>query len=437
MAKAYKAKWIIPSDGNIYEDCALIVDEGKVKKIIKQDEIDESQLERIKDFENSVITPGFVNLHNHLQYTEVSKPKKASLRRTIKRLYTIFKKYYFLAGISKKSFIYRLADLLSDYFCMTRDEKITSFKKGIELSLLNGTTCVAQLSKESKYFELLNETPLKTYLFFELFSDSVESSKDEFRSIKKKIEKLKMQKSDTTFIGIAPHSICCVHKRLFKILVKYCKKHNILITIRLAESKDEIDWLKHGFSDVDLLNEFTKQRKIEPIEVGLTPVQYLETVGLLSKQLLISYGNFLTCSDLEVLRNNKVSLAYCPRISDNLHNKKLELATVLDYFSNRFGFGVNSLAFNSDLSLLNELRYVNNGELDILEAIKYLTIVPAKILRLNNIIGSLEVDKDADFNVFELEKNESYSAILNKERPKYVYISGKRVVKDFKLNIKN
>ena len=34
MARAYKAKWIIPSEGNIYEDCDLIVDEGKVQEII-------------------------------------------------------------------------------------------------------------------------------------------------------------------------------------------------------------------------------------------------------------------------------------------------------------------------------------------------------------------------------------------------------------------
>ena len=39
MAKAYKAKWIIPSDGNIYEDCALIVEEGKVQEIVKQDSL--------------------------------------------------------------------------------------------------------------------------------------------------------------------------------------------------------------------------------------------------------------------------------------------------------------------------------------------------------------------------------------------------------------
>ena len=375
-----------------------------------------------------------MNLHSHLQYTDL-KAKNKSLKAKFKKLYTILKKHYFLTGISKKSFIFRLANLLSDYFCMTRDEKIESFKKGIELSLLNGTTAVAQLSKESKYFDVLNESPLKTYLFFELFSDSVDSSKEEFRAIKKKIDKLKMQKSENTFVGVAPHSVCCVHKRLFKILVKYCKKHNILMTIRLAESKEEMDWLKHGFSDVDLLNEFTNHKKFEPAEVDLTPAQYLEQLGVLSKQLIISYGNYLPISDLELLNAQKVALAYCPRISDNLHDKKLPLDLVMQYFQSRFGFGLNSLAFNKDLSLLNELKYVNNGQLDALEAIKHLTIIPAKILRLNNIIGSLEVDKDADFNVFELEEGEDYNAILNKERPNHVYIKANRVVKNSKMNI--
>lgn len=437
MAKAYKAKWIIPSNGNIYENCALIVDEGKVQEIIKQEELVEQNYTNIKDFKNSVITPGFVNLHNHLQYTSIKLPRKASLKRKIKRFYTYLKKAYFLTGINKNSFILKLANLLSDYFCLTREEKIQSFKKGIEESLLNGTTAVAQLSKESKYFELLNTMPLKTYLFFELFSDSVETSKEEFRSIKKKIDKLKNQKSDNTFIGVAPHSVCCVHKRLFKILIKYCKKHNILITLRLAESKDEIDWLNHGFSDIDLLNEFTGHKKFEPLQTGLSPVEYLKEVGLLSKQLIISYGNYLSETDLKILNENKVALAYCPRISDNLHNKKLDFSEVIKYFPNRFGFGANSLAFNQDLSLLNELRYVNNGQLTTLEAIDYLTIIPAKILRLNNTIGSLEKDKDADFNVFYLEENEDYNAVLNKQKPAHVYINAKRVIKDGKLNIKN
>ena len=81
MAKAYRAKWIIPSDGNVYEDCALIVDEGKVQEIIKQSDLVEENYTHVRDFANSVITPGFVNLHNHLQYSELCYNKTSLKRR--------------------------------------------------------------------------------------------------------------------------------------------------------------------------------------------------------------------------------------------------------------------------------------------------------------------------------------------------------------------
>lgn len=428
ISKSYSAKWIIAADGNLYEDCTMIVDEGKVQEIVKTSEFDLSKVKHNKDFGNSIITPGFINLHNHLQYTEVGKIKSKGFKYALKKMFMNFKKHYFVAGIKKDTFIYRLADLLSEYFCLGREEKIRSFKKGLELSLLSGTTCVAQLSKESKYFDVLNEIPVKTYLFFELFSDSPDSSKEEFRNIQKKIDKLLKQKSENTFVGVAPHSVCSVHKRLFKTLVKYCKKNNILMTVRIAESKDEMDWLKFGFSDVDILNSFTGNKKFEPNIQGVSPVVYLDELGAINKRLLATYGNYLTKEDLEILKEHSSSFVYCPRVSDNLHGRKLDLETVLKYFPKKFGFGTNSLAFNKDLSLLKEIKYVNNGELTALEAIQYLTKYPAKILRLDNIIGTLEEGKDADFNVFKLNDGEDYNAILNKERPDYVYIKGHKMV---------
>lgn len=97
-------------------------------------------------------------------------------------------------------------------------------------------------------------------------------------------------------------------------------------------------------------------------------------------------------------------------------------------FGKRYGFGTNSLAFNDDMSLLNEVRFVNNGILDVKEVISHLTKYPAKILRLDNIIGTLEMGKDADFNIFWLNEGEDYNAILNKTRPDYVYIKGRKMV---------
>ncbi len=428
MTKGYSAKWIMAQDGNIYEDCTLVIEEGKVQEIVKTDSINKDEIKHLKDFGNCVITPGFINLHNHLQYTNIGKTKSKGVKVFFKRIFTNLKKNYHLAGISKNSFTVKLANLLSEYFCYSREDKIKSFKKGLELSLLNGTTCVCQLSKETKYFELLNDTRIKTYLFFELFSDSADSSKEEFRNIQKRIDKLMKQKSENTFVGVAPHSVTSVHKRLFKILVKYCKKNNILMTIRLAESKDEMDWVKYGFSDSDILNAFCGNKKFEPHIQGVTPVTYLKDMGVLNKQTIATYGNFLTDDDLEVLKENKVNLCYCPRVSSKLHNQMLDFNKVNETFGKRYGFGTNNLSFNDDLSLLNEVKFVNNGVLNAEEVIAHLTKHPAKILRLDNIIGTLEANKDADFNVFKLEDNETWESVINKSRPYYVYIKGHKMV---------
>ena len=50
MSKGYSAKWIIASDGNVYEDCTLVCDEGKVEKIIKTSEVNNSECKNIKDY---------------------------------------------------------------------------------------------------------------------------------------------------------------------------------------------------------------------------------------------------------------------------------------------------------------------------------------------------------------------------------------------------
>ena len=71
--------------------------------------------------------------------------------------------------------------------------------------------------------------------------------------------------------------------------------------------------------------------------------------------------------------------------------------------------------------------------LDIVELIKYLTLYPAKILRLENSIGSIEVGKDADFNVFKLEDNEDYRALARMEFPYSTYSKGRKLVKRGKV----
>ena len=80
MAKAFKAKWILTSSNGdyetVYENCALVVENGKISDILPQEEIYDEIYESVEDFGNAVITPGFVDLDANLQYKEPTNYKK-------------------------------------------------------------------------------------------------------------------------------------------------------------------------------------------------------------------------------------------------------------------------------------------------------------------------------------------------------------------------
>ena len=136
-------------------------------------------------------------------------------------------------------------------------------------------------------------------------------------------------------------------------------------------------------------------------------------------------ANYVEEYDLQRLADTGITYVYQPRYSQEICNKKLDFETVLKYFGGNFGFSTQSFEKNKDYSLLKLASEVNNGRLDAVELLKYLTIYPAKILRLEHVTGTIEIGKDADFNVFKLDDGEDYNAILNKHFPYSSYSRGR------------
>ena len=83
--KCYKSKWILTSEGEILEDYAIVVDEGKIIDILPNSEVKFDDEEKIvKELGNAVITPGFIDLFTQYQYTDVSSTKPKGLKNKIK-----------------------------------------------------------------------------------------------------------------------------------------------------------------------------------------------------------------------------------------------------------------------------------------------------------------------------------------------------------------
>ena len=426
--KCYKAKWILTSADEVLRDMAIVVDEGKIIDIIPNSEVSFDE-KFIKDLGNAVITPGFIDLLTQYQYTDIGIVKPQSLKNKIKRFFKLFSLKYNFAGVSQENYSRKWASILTDYFTLDRNEKEQSFKNGVIESVKVGTTCFAQVSKEYKYFEIINKLPVKNYLFFEVFADSKNKSKKKFKVLRSKIEELILHKGENTHIGVMLNSISGVHRKSWALFSKYCRKHNMLMMTRFAESQDEIDWLEHGFSDIDLLHKFMGMRKISPYAKELSPVEYLDNLKVLSKKVIVANANY--ADDLEKLSDTGVKYVYQPYYSKEICNKKLDFNTILKYFPKNFGFSSQSFSKNKDFNLLSEAAAANVDKvLDTHELVKYLTIYPAKILRLDNTTGSIE---DADFNVFKLFDGEDYNAILEHTTPFATYSRGKKLVKDGKL----
>lgn len=429
--KCYKSKWILTSN-EVLEDMAIVVDEGKIIDIIPNSQVNFEE-KFVKDLGNAVITPGFIDLLTQYQYTDILDAKPQDFKSKIKRFFKMLSLKYNFAGVAQDNYSRKWAGILTNYFTLDKAHKVASFKHGVTESIKAGTTCVAQVSKEFKYFEVINKLPIKNYLFFEVFADSKDSSKKTFKELRSKVEDFVWHKGENTHIGIMLNSMSGVHKKLWALFSKYCRKHNMLMMTRFAESKDEIEWLEHGFSDIDLLHKFMGMRKISPYAKEISPVEYLDRLKVLTKKVLVANANY-DVSELTKLAETGAKYIYQPLYSGEICNSVIDFKTVLENFGGNFGLSTQSFASDRSFSLLKLANELNkDGLLDIVELIKYLTLYPAKILRLENSIGSIEVGKDADFNVFKLEDNEDYRALARMEFPYSTYSKGRKLVKRGKV----
>lgn len=409
VKKLFKVKYLYPVSQPMIQQAAMLIEDDKIVAIGEEEDfldMDMSDIEEVK-LPDGMIMPGLINAHTHLEYTLLGKLQTKTM----------------------VDFLWQTIQKTSKW----NENKIReSVKLGLKQCVESGVTTVADVSRWGISPLVLSEYSILADVGLEAFSYDSKSSDQVFELLKNKIEYVKSKISSNVRLSISPHSPYNADPRLWELVIAYSKENDMLIHTHLAESIEEKNWFEFGRSEIDELHQLIGWPKITPQINSMTPVEYLSTLQLLSSNLIAAHLCYASSRDLELLEDNNVSVVVCPRSNLNLH-KRMQDYSLLHSLKIKPLIATDGVTSAGNLNLLEDIALYNSKNLiESDELTKMVTIYPAKALKADHLVGSLDGGKLANFVIFD--KMESPKTWFN-NTPSKVYVEGKNILNKFKTKI--
>lgn len=411
MKIVIKNAWILTMNKKMeqFQDGYLIVDEGKIVEAGLMGSLPKKlAFDQCIDARGAILLPGMVNTHTHIgmiPFRSLGDDYPDRLRR-------------FLFPLENE--------------CMNEQLAYTSGKYAIaEMQLAGVTTFFDMYYFEQQLAEAAEEMHSRG-LFAETVIDSVTVDVPEPMGGLQYAEGFlpRWQGNGRIRATIAPHA-------------PYTNTIEVLQQADALSQRYNVPWMMH-VSEMDF--EMEKYRK----ERNQTPIEFLEEIGVLSSRLVAAHCIHLSDHDIELLKRYDVKVAHC--IGANTKSAK-GVARVQDLLSAgvTVGLGTDGPSSGNTLDLFSQMRLFANFHKTFLqdrsafpaeEIVKLATIGGAKVLGMEDQIGSIEAGKQADFILVEVDSVnmfpifDPYSALVysaNAGNIRDVFISGKQVVAEKQL----
>lgn len=419
------AKIIITNDEAPIINGALLVQDSKIIKVGKKEDFgDLNNLNaKIIDHSESLICPGFINLHTHLLYSSIKE----------------------LNG-SDGLFPW-LEKLVDNTTTFSEKDYIDSVNLGIKGAISSGTTYIVENTPNHLSAKLLSTSPLKATVGLEVFGSDETQAEQSFSKAIFDLENLKNEllhnsQLDFTF---SPHAPYDVSISLWKKLINWSKENSKPLLTHLEESPQEKLWWKNKSGPAkDFWRKISKlEPKVKYWKPYTSGIDFLSKNNLLDSEIIGTHLSQATKEDLLLLKEHNIKLIHCPRSNFYLNNgtANLSLWNKLGFL---WGIGTDSTASNSDLDLLEEIKFalkqqslIYNYSISAKEAFESITLKAARIISKNNEIGYLKSGYSSDFLVFNIKEEsgctykDPYHLLIweanTKDDLKEVWINGKKV----------
>lgn len=373
----------------------IVIKNDKFEKIIDGDPENEDikKANKTIDAKKMVILPGLVNAHIHLGESIFED---------------FFKGEYSLEHyLTVTNELTRRTDLIEGGRKIITDYSLLNLIK-------NGTTtiCGGRTVDSSERWGIRNVSGYMLMNSFKLDFFSTEIEK-KFREEYKKIKKTKL-----SYPALFVHSLNMVSPSLInnakEILNKYPETRLIL---HIAETKKQ---------ELEIQNRFSK-----------SSIEFLYQKGLLNNKTILIHGNWIRNEDMRIIKKCKTSIVHCLSSNLKVADKTLNLNKIIKN-GIKSCIATDGLVTSGTFSILDEAskcfiyynhkQNVNNNSISFQKILDLITIDAAKVLGLENIVGSIEKGKKADMIFIKKEdigKNIIRDIIKNRHEVQSVILDGK------------
>jgi len=354
---------------------------------------------------NSILYPGFINTHVHLEFSS----NKTSLK------YGSFMPWL-------DSVITHREDLVGE--C---DNAVMMHE--CDAMLRSGITTFGAISSFGNELEVCEKAPQRVVFFNELIGSNAQYADMLYGDFMERVSaSMSCEKVSKITPAIAIHSPYSVHPIILQKAVNVAKQHSLPLSAHFLESQAEREWLENG--EGELKGFFKKYFN------STAPVTNIQEFMYAFDTYPTHFTHCVQANkvELDYLSQKGHSIAHCPRSNRYLGCGRL----AIEDLTLPYTIATDGLSSNDSLSILDELRAALMLHNDIpiqelaLRLLKTVTADAADILGLN--CGKIAINKLADFAVITLpetpkrEEELALWTVLHTKEVSEIYIEGKKYV---------
>ena len=375
-----KANYILSGEGKLLKDHQILVEGSKISKVEPAGKRP-ADADKVYDLGPAVLMPGLINCHTHLELTDLGRP------------------------VTRRQDLTLWLDEVRELRDGKKDgDLIKSSQKGVEASIEYGTTTIVDHANSGNSYIPLRDSGLRAFLLFEMVAFPEHLYEQKAKLLDDRIAMV--EENEFLRWGVAPHSAYGVSERLLKKCREVVEGTNRLVSVHTSEHEGEVELFETGGGPfVDFLtrlgSDLSKWKSPK-----MTPVAYLDKLGLITEHTLTIHNNYLRDGDFEIIRGAGASAVYCPRshfyFYHRYHPFKKLIAEGI-----RVCFGTDSMVSNWSLDMLEELKFVYQTYDGVtpLQLFRMATANGAAALGISDRVGEPIPGMEADICAIRYPKN--------------------------------